>query len=137
VKILEKHYFKQMDIWACGVIMADLFKYLCGDQTPFAIICTQDQKKKPSLQIFKGSHCFPLSPKNVKFEADGLPSTKGDVLDSIFDLIGTPSETDISFISDQQAANYIRKFTKRPKSNFKEIFPCVSDEGLHLLTQML
>jgi mitogen-activated protein kinase 1/3 len=101
VIILEKHYFKEMDIWASGVIMADLFKYICGDQTPSSIICTLDQKKKPSLQIFKGSHCFPLSPKKVQFEADGLPSTKGDVLDSIFELIGTPSETDIAFISDQ------------------------------------
>ena len=117
--------------------MADLFKYISGDQTPSSIICTLDQKKKPSLQIFKGSHCFPLSPKKVQFEADGLPSTKGDVLDSIFDLIGTPTETDIAFICDQQAANYIRKFTPRPKPNLKEIFSCVSEEGLHLLTQML
>jgi mitogen-activated protein kinase 1/3 len=59
------------------------------------------------------------------------------VLDSIFDLIGTPTETDIAFICDQQAANYIRKFTPRPKPNLKEIFSCVSEEGIHLLTQML
>jgi len=31
VIILEKHYFKEMDIWATGVIMADLFKYICSD----------------------------------------------------------------------------------------------------------
>jgi len=31
VIILEKHYYKEMDIWAVGVIMADLFKYISGD----------------------------------------------------------------------------------------------------------
>jgi len=31
VIILEKHYHKAMDVWACGVIMADLFKYKCND----------------------------------------------------------------------------------------------------------
>ena len=56
-----------------------------------------------ALQIFSGSHCFPLSPKKVVFDADGLPSTEGDVLESIFDLIGTPDETDLAFITDIQA----------------------------------
>jgi hypothetical protein len=36
----------------------------------------------------------------VIFESDGLPATKGDVLESIFDLIGTPDEAEISFITD-------------------------------------
>jgi serine/threonine protein kinase len=31
VIILEKHYHKAMDVWACGVIMADLFKYICNN----------------------------------------------------------------------------------------------------------
>jgi rfaE bifunctional protein nucleotidyltransferase chain/domain len=48
-----------------------------------------NDKKKRSLQIFNGGHCFPLSPKRVVFDPDGLPSTEGDVLESIFDLIGT------------------------------------------------
>jgi mitogen-activated protein kinase 1/3 len=28
VIIYEKHYYKQMDIWSCGVILGDLFKYI-------------------------------------------------------------------------------------------------------------
>lgn len=55
------------------------------------------------MQIFQGGHCFPLSPKKVVFDADGLPSTEGDLLESIFDLIGTPDETDLAFITDVQA----------------------------------
>jgi len=126
-----------MDIWAVGVIMADLFKYICGNQTSSTSFGSIVEPKRPTLQIFKGSHCFPLSPKKVQFEADGLPATKGDVLESIFDLIGTPTETDIAFVSDQQAAGYIRKFTPRPRAELASIFPIVSKEGHHLLTQML
>jgi hypothetical protein len=58
-------------------------------------------------------------------------------LDSIFDLIGTPDEADLSFITDEQAKSYVRKFKKRPRANFKEVFPKISSEGLYLLQQML
>jgi serine/threonine protein kinase len=33
VIILEKHYFKALDVWAAGVIMGDLFKYAGYDIT--------------------------------------------------------------------------------------------------------
>ena len=87
-----------MDVWAAGVIMGDLFKYAGYDITKDSLI--SDPNAKRSLQIFRGTHCFPLSPKKVVFDTDGLPATKGDVLESIFDLIGTPDDTDISFITD-------------------------------------
>jgi hypothetical protein len=87
-----------MDIWSCGVIMGDLFKYLCREDSQKESI--NGEKRKSALQIFSGDHCFPLSPKKVKFDADGLPSTQGDILESIFDLIGTPDEADISFVTD-------------------------------------
>lgn len=111
VIILEKHYYKSMDIWSCGVIMADLFKYICQDGAE-----TTDKKKR-SLQIFNGGHCFPLSPKRVVFDPDGLPSTEGDVLESVFDLIGTPSDLDLSFITDVHALAYTKKFRPRPQAN--------------------
>ena len=83
--------------------MGDLFKYVAGcNQNPQEIII-DGEKRRRTLQIFSGSHCFPLSPKKVVFDADGLPSTEGDVLESIFDLIGTPDETDLAFITDIQA----------------------------------
>jgi serine/threonine protein kinase len=28
VIIYEKHYYKSLDIWSCGVIMAELFRYI-------------------------------------------------------------------------------------------------------------
>jgi hypothetical protein len=68
--------------------------------------------------MLKGSHCFPVSPKNAPIEEDGLPITEGHVLSSVFDLIGTPSELDLSFITDQMAKKYLKKFRPRPPANF-------------------
>lgn len=99
VILLEKHYNKPIDIWACGVILAEMFKKIENLHDP-----TPDQ----SFHVFNGNYCFPLSPNhNNKLSSDGLPKTSGDVLKSVFELIGTPDESDLSFISDDQAKLYI------------------------------
>lgn len=90
-----------MDIWACGVIFAELSRYI-------------SQQNLQVLQIFSGSQCFPMSPRGTKMEADGYPSTEGHVLESVFDLIGSPKEVDLSFITDKDALAYIKKFKSRP-----------------------
>lgn len=134
VIIYEKHYFKQMDIWSAGVIMADLFKYIskpCEDPTD------PQYKRRNSLQVFNGSHCFPVSPRGAKMEDDGFPTTDGHVLDSIFDILGTPSDLDLSFITDENAWVYMKKFKPRPQANLQKIFNEISPEGIHLMTQML
>lgn len=64
--------------------------------------------------IFNGGHSFPLSPKLSVHDPDGFPATQGDILESVFDLIGTPSELDASFITDDLALAYIKKFHPRP-----------------------
>lgn len=69
IVLLEKHYYKAVDIWSAGVVMADLFKYLSNIES----ISKSSQKYKCSLQIFSSQRCFPLSPKNVLFDADDLP----------------------------------------------------------------
>lgn len=54
-----------------------------------------------SYHVFKGKHCFPLSPsESNKFDPDGLPCIKGDMLKSVISFIGGPDEGDLSFISD-------------------------------------
>lgn len=53
--------------------------------------------------MFNGVHCFPVSPLNARIEDDGFPTTEGHVLESIFDLIGSPTELDLSFIIDSDA----------------------------------
>jgi hypothetical protein len=50
-------------------------------------------------------------------EVDGFPTTEGHVLESVFDLIGTPNDLDLSFITDDSAYTYIKKFKQRPPAN--------------------
>lgn len=71
-----------------------------------------------------------MSPKDVKFEADELPETEGDLLDSIFNLIGTPNREELSFISDEFAAKYVEKFKYRPMPDYKKLFPKVHEDGV-------
>jgi serine/threonine protein kinase len=34
VIVYEKHYYKSLDIWSAGVIMGDLFRYICMGEEP-------------------------------------------------------------------------------------------------------
>ena len=90
--LCEKDYGKPVDIWAVGVIFGELLSMLeenCADKT---------ERKS----LFPGKFCFPLSP-NPKAEKDdyGIPIPQdNDMLDYIFNMIGTPGESDLSFITD-------------------------------------
>ena len=74
-----------------------------------------------------------MSPRGTKIEADGYPSTEGHVLESIFDLIGTPNHVDLSFITDKDALAYIKKFKSRPQAYFSKIFGKINSQGLNLM----
>jgi mitogen-activated protein kinase 1/3 len=50
VILLEKNYSKPVDIWSCGVILAEMFK-----------MNPENNLKRKNL--FWGTGCFPLSPK--------------------------------------------------------------------------
>lgn len=121
---LDRNYGKPVDIWSCGVVMADLFKYICTKQAG---------------PIFCGTHCFPISNPDgaVYLEEDNLPCTHGHVLDSIFNLIGSPNQLDMAFIDDQNAVMYLQKFKQRGAADLAHWFPGVSEQGRNLLTQML
>ena len=93
--ILEPLYSTAVDIWSCGVILGELF---------LKVQSKDSQAKEIGLQelLFYGTHCFPLSPVQSKLDRlTGFPSTDGHILQMIFDLIGTPTELDLSFVSDK------------------------------------
>ena len=66
--------------------------------------------------LFPGKYCFPLSPnKKVDIDEQGIPlSQRSDQLELIFNLIGTPSEEDLSFVTDEKAIKYLQRFNPRP-----------------------
>ena len=73
----------------------------------------------------------------MNWDEDGLPQTEGDLLDSIFDLIGTPVDVDWKFISDKFAIDYLMKFKTREPLDFEKEFSCIDTEGIKLLKSML
>ena len=66
-----------------------------------------------------------------------MPKPKGDILDSIFDLIGTPGASDSQYISDEIAQNYIKKFKPRAAMDFKAHFPEICPAGIELAKSLL
>lgn len=53
------------------------------------------------------------------------------------DVLGSPSEDDISFITDEKAREYVRLYPRKEKMNLKTRFPGSSKEALDLLDKML
>jgi hypothetical protein len=54
-------------------------------------------------------------------------------LNVIFDIIGSPNEEDISFLTDLKAQSYLKSFPAREKSNLKNRYPAARDEAIDLL----
>ena len=52
-------------------------------------------------------------------------------------MIGTPEKHEISSITDKKIQFYLSTFQKRPRKEFKTIFPAASDEAIDLLTRLL
>lgn len=55
----------------------------------------------------------------------------------IFDVIGTPSEEDISFVTDKKAFDYLESFDKRPRADLSHRFPGVGEQAIDFLNKML
>ena len=126
---MEKDYNSKVDIWAAGVIFGEILYTLEGN-------CPNAEKRKC---FFPGKYCFPLSPnRNCDIDELGIPKTqKSDQLSFIFKMIGTPTEEDMSFVTDEKALIYLRKFEPKPACNLREKYPEGSDDALRILRSML
>ena len=85
--------------------------------------------------LFPGSSCFPLSPDNNNKSSS--PYTSSDQLNIIFDVIGTPHEDQLSFLTDLKAQSYVKSFHPRPPLDLKARYPAARDEALDLLSSLL
>lgn len=56
------------------------------------------------------------------------PKDRIDQLDVIFDVIGTPSEEDISSIRNDTMRKRIASLPSRPKKPLSELFPSAPEE---------
>ena len=95
-------------------------------------------ERKP---FFPGQSCFPLSPIKKKNRdqpaAVGYPNEINDQLNIIFDVIGTPEQSDLNYITDKRVLAYLQSFPKRARKDIKVIFPAAGEEALDLLVNTL
>jgi mitogen-activated protein kinase 1/3 len=86
--LLEKDYGPAIDMWSVGCIFAELLGMM-KESAPTYL------DRRP---LFPGKSCFPLSPdKHVQLAV-------------IFEVIGSPSEEDKSFVTDVKALEYLEAF---------------------------
>ena len=60
-----------------------------------------------------------------------------DQIKKITDILGSPNENDMSYISDQQAIKFITELPKKKKISLKEIYPNGNPLAIDLLEKML
>lgn len=126
--LLEREYTKAIDVWSIGCVVAELCGMLKSNAPTF-------MDRSP---LFPGNSCFPLSPDHhTKMRRAGFPSSNTDQLNVIFEVIGTPNETELDFITDDKALMYLRSFGQREKKEFALIYPHSHGNVIQLMERML
>jgi len=126
--LLEKDYGPAIDMWSVGCIFAEILSMIKENAPTF-------MDRTP---LFPGSSCFPLSPDHkAKVNSQGFPLSSSDQLNVIFDIIGTPTEEDLSFVTDIKATEYLKSFHKRPRADLSKLYPAADVGAIDLLTKML
>lgn len=128
VILLEKQYNKEIDIWSLGCVYAEILS-LVKANAPHYI------ERGP---LFPGVSCFPLSPDvKTNIKRMGYPCAENDQLNMIFNVLGTPKEDDLTFITDPKARAYVASFPTKPPQNLLDFFPGCGPQELDILAKML
>lgn len=126
--LLEKDYGPAIDVWSVGCVVAELLGMMKENAATYL-------DRKP---LFPGKSCFPLSPdKHPQEKRNGFPFSSNDQLNVIFDVLGTPNESDMSFVTDAKAIDYLSSFQKRDRKDLKEIYPAAGDDAIDFLNKIL
>ncbi len=126
--LLEKDYGPAIDVWSVGCIFAELLGMMKESAATYL-------DRKP---LFPGKSCFPLSPdRHAKEQRGGFPFSKNDQLAVIFEVVGTPTEEDISFVTDTKALDYLGSFPKRERTDLTALYPGAGEDAIDLLSKIL
>ena len=126
--LLEKDYGPAIDMWSVGCIFAELLGMMKESAATYL-------DRRP---LFPGKSCFPLSPdKSLKQERNGFPYSTDDQLAIIFQVLGTPSDQDKSFVTDSKATQYLGAFPTTVRENLGQKYPGAGKEAIDLLNKML
>lgn len=130
VILMNEFYSYSIDIWSVGCIFAELLSMMKENFPDFVA-------RQP---LFPGKSCFPLSPGAMNATAEEKEEReKGDQLNCILDVIGTPAPEDPieEFLEKPQSVDYVRKLPARDALDLGEKYPGTDSRGLELLTRML
>ena len=126
--LLEKDYGPGIDIWAVGCIFAELLGMMRENAPTF-------MDRQP---LFPGKSCFPLSPaKQPTEQRQGFPFSSNDQLAIIFQIIGTPTDADKSFVTDLKALEYLEQFPPQSRADLKVKYPGATEESLDFIEKVL
>lgn len=130
--LIEKDYSAAIDMWSVGCIFGELMLTMKENSKTFV----------DRAPLFPGKFCFPLSPpdtknNSIKINEYGFPVDKTDQLTVIFELLGTPTDDELAFITDQNGILYLKSLKFRPKKDLKQKFPGSPEEALELLGRLL
>ena len=125
--LLEKDYGPAIDVWSVGCIFAELLSMIKENAATY-------QDRQP---LFPGTSCFPLSPDHRAMMRKDCPFSSSDQLMVIFEVLGSPSEEDCSFVTDPKALEYLKTFPLKKRIDFSQKYPGVTPEALDLLNKTL
>lgn len=126
--LLEKEYTKAIDVWSIGCVVAELLGMLKANAATF-------MERTP---LFPGTSCFPLSPDHhTKVRKAGFPSSNSDQLNVIFEVVGTPGEEDLHFITDDKAITYLKSFKQRERKSLGLMYPHSHAALIELIEKMV
>ena len=134
--LLEKDYTAAIDVWSCGCIFAEMLQTL----EPL-----REGVPPPSRTLFPGDSCYPLSNTSNEEDVDydmmmeELEDERHQ-LNSIFKIIGTPSEEELASIVSAKLRKAIEAHIQKvpvEAQSFRERYPSADGEAINLLQGML
>jgi len=126
--LMEKDYGPAIDVWSVGCIFGELLAKMKGN--------TNTSSKASAL--FPGTSCFPISPTTEDLTIKGsFQYSAKDQLSWILSFVGTPAESDMAFITDIKALEYLKGFEKHLPIKLSTKYPTAGSHALNLLTKML
>uniref|UniRef100_A0A6A7G2V8 Mitogen-activated protein kinase n=1 Tax=Hirondellea gigas TaxID=1518452 RepID=A0A6A7G2V8_9CRUS len=127
VILLHREYSFGIDMWSVGCIFAELL----GMQ--------ENNVKDPQCRIplFPGDSCYPLSPKPGHKDSASTPSRMFDQMSVILQVIGTPSQVDISETKGHMARRYLSHLPQLSGIDYRKRFPGSPPPAIELLKGLL
>lgn len=87
--------------------------------------------------LFPGGSCYPMSKDRSGTTKDKSGKEKKDQLQTIFDVLGTPTEDEISRVRTETAQEYLRSLKIKKAEDMMKRYPTAGKDAVDLLRRFL